>query len=35
MLDRARIAPDVIAQAYNSRVEEARTRGQVVEIEKM
>lgn len=30
---RANIAPDVIAQAYNARVEEARARGQIVEVD--
>ena len=35
MLQRARanVAPDVIAQAYDARVEEARTRGQIVEVD--
>lgn len=32
-LPRASIAPDVIAREYSSRVEEARSRGQIVEID--
>lgn len=30
---RANIAPDVVAQAYSARVEEARARGQIVEVD--